>query len=165
MLIYGKFDRIYLNGSEAVISFLTSAYYTKELAMDPEKTYKVEITEVKSKRSLLQNRYMWELINQIAKKQGEDEMKIYADIIHMANIKCTFLQGDRSAIDDLKRRYRLVIEREVRTSPKGVETVVVQCFPGTSSFDTKEMADFIDRLLDYAAQVGVDVSEYQGAWK
>jgi len=163
MILTAKLDRVLIGKSGAVVSFTVPAYLAKSVEeMDPEKEYKLELTEIKSKRSLWQNRYMWQLIHEIAKSQGMDEETVYCQIIKLAKIKTEFVETIPEAIDRLKRVFRVCVERDRRTSPKGTETVVLECYFGTSTFDTHEMSEFIDRLLDYASEVGVNLTEYGG---
>ena len=89
------------------------------------------------------------------------ELDVYCQIIEMAKIRTEFIETIPEAITRLSSVFRVVKELEQRESKKGNKTVLVKCYYGTSTFDTKEMSDFIDVLLDYAIQIGIDVSEYQ----
>lgn len=164
MVITGKLDRIMKLDDETLISFVIPPYMAG-IKLDKSLIYKIEITQLKSKRSLQQNAYMWKVIHDIAKHEGMDPDEVYCQIIKQAGIKTEFIETVPEAVERLKRAFRVVVERDRRTSPKGVETVVVQCYYGTSTFDTKEMSDFIDRMLDYAANVGLDLSEYKDVWR
>lgn len=166
MILVGKVDRVLRDVGGAIVSFSVPNYQANALAeIDKGKEYKIELTEVKSKRSLIQNKYMWALIHDIAIHEGMDPDEVYCQIIKQAGIKTEFIETVPEAVERLKRAFRVVVERDRRTSPKGVETVVVQCYYGSSLFDTKEMSDFIDRMLDYAANVGLDLSEYKDVWR
>jgi hypothetical protein len=166
MILVGKVDRVLRDASGAIVSFSVPNYQATQLnELDKGKDYKIELTEVKSKRSLIQNKYMWALIHEIAKHEGMEADEVYCHIIKQSGIKTEFIETIPEAVERFKRVFRVVVERDRRTSPKGVETVVVQCYYGTSTFDTKEMSDFIDRMLDYAANVGLDLSEYKDVWR
>ena len=166
MNLLGKIDRILRDKSESVVSFIVPAYQANELAeLDKTKEYKITVNELKLKRSEYQNKYLWMLIDKIAKHEGMTSLDVYTQIIRMANIKTEFIQALPEALDKLRKVFRVVVEVERRTSPKGVETALVQCYYGTSVFDTNEMSEFIDRMLDYAARCEVDLGEYEGVWK
>ena len=160
MIITGQYDRILKDTRNAILSFVIPSYQA-DLNLEQGKDYKIEITEMKSKRSLWQNKYMWAIIDKIAKHEGMLELDVYCQIIEMAKIRTEFIETIPEAITRLSSVFRVVKELEHRVSQKGSKTVLVKCYYGTSTFDTKEMSDFIDVLLDYASQIGIDVSEYQ----
>ena len=166
MNLLGKIDRILRDGSDSVVSFIVPSYQAKELnELDKSKEYKIAVSEVKSKRSEYQNKYLWMLIDQIAKHEGMTSMEVYTQIIKMANIKTTFLETVPEAIDKLRQLFRVVMVVETRTSSKGTETVLVQCYYGTSQFEVGEMSEFIDRMLEYGAKIGLDMEDYNEVWK
>ena len=162
MILTGRFDRIVRFGSESLISFIIPNYQADVKLEDKE--YKLELTPIKTKRSLQQNKYMWQVISDIAKHEGMDSDEVYAQIVKQANIKTDIFQVLPEAIERLSRVFKLVVERDKRTSPKGIEMVVVECYYGSSQFDSKEMSDFIDKLLFYAQTVGIDTSQYGDNW-
>lgn len=159
MIITGTFDRILTDSKNAILSFIIPSY--QKIELDRDKTYKIEITELKSKRSLWQNKFCWALIDKIAKHEGMTDLDVYCQIIEMANIRTEVIETLPEAIERLSKVFRVVKVLEERTSKKGNSTVLLRLYFGTSTFDTKEMSDFIERLLDYARQIGIDVSEYE----
>jgi len=166
MNLLGKIDRILRDGSDSVVSFVVPSYQAKELAeLDKTKEYTISVTELKAKRSSYQNKYLWMLIDQIAKHEGMTSMEVYAQIIKMANIRTEFVQAVPEALERLSKVFRVVVEVERRTSPKGTETVLFQCYYGTSQFEVGEMSEFIDRMLEYGAKIGLDMEDYNEVWK
>lgn len=161
MILSGKLDRILKLGENCIISFLIPTYLVRE-EVPNDVDLKIEITKYKSKRSLFQNAKMWALIHDIARNQGMDDLEVYRQLIRMSGIKTEFIETIPESVDRLKAIFRDVVEVERRTSKKGVETVVLELFYGTSTFDTVEMSEFIDRLLDYATNIGLSVEEYNG---
>lgn len=162
MITTAKIDRILNLEKDIIVSFVVHKYMLEEFKkIDINKDYKIEITEVKSKRSIFQNSMMWAIIDKIAKHEGMLELDVYCQIIEMAKIRTEFIETIPEAITRLSSVFRVVKELEQRESKKGNKTVLVKCYYGTSTFDTKEMSDFIDVLLDYASKIGIDVSEYQ----
>ena len=162
MILTGRFDRIVRFGSESLISFIIPNYQADIELTDS--VYKIELSPIKSKRSLNQNRLMWQLLSDVAKHEGMDADEVYIQVIKMANIRTEILQVLPEAVERLSRVFKLVVERDKRTSPKGVEMVVVECYYGSSQFDSKEMSDFIDKLLFYAQTIGIDTSQYGDNW-
>ncbi len=135
-----------------------------------KKRYTLDLKEYKSSRSLEQNRLIWALIGEIDKKingyatSKDSHLDIYCQIITMAKIRVEYIETLERAKESLDKVFRVVKEVERRTSNKGVETVLYQCFYGTSTFDVKEMSDFIESLLHYAQQCEVSLSGYDGLY-
>ena len=162
MIFTCKIDRVLSDKKGSIVSFIIPTYQAKSIdELNAELEYKLELTPIKSKRSLFQNKYMWALINEIAQIEGMDKDEVYCQIIKMANIKIEFIETIPEAIEKLRKLFRVIIERETRTSSKGVKTVMLECYYGSSTFDTKEMSEFIERLMDYAQQVGINTVEYR----
>ena len=159
MIFSGKLDRILKMGGQMIVSFVVPSYMIREEI--PEGIdLKIEVTKYKSKRSLFQNAKMWALIHQIARVEGMDDLEVYRQLIRMTGIRTEFIETVPESVERLKKMFRDVVVIEDRVSKKGVKTVAVELFYGTSQFDTKEMSEFIDRLLDYAVKVGINVDEY-----
>ena len=55
------------------------------LKLDMDKLYVVEIKEPKSKRSLEQNKMLWQLIHAIAKETHQDDMEVYCACLERAD--------------------------------------------------------------------------------
>ena len=165
MIISGKLDRVATLKTDALVSFIIPAYqanYLSELVEEEE--YKIEVTKIKSKRSLQQNRLMWSMIGKIAKHEGVEQNEIYCQLIEMAHIDTIFLEGLPNAQEKMKKKknvFRVMVERDQRKSSKGVDIICYECYFGTSTFDQAEMSEFIDRMLDYAEKIGINTMEYE----
>lgn len=146
------------------LAFDTSIGVKEELSSLKQGDYVLSIEKVKNARSLQQNAYLWELIGQIDLKENGNRTnteQIYLNILTKAGAKVEFLQGLPEVKPLLEQFFRVVKEVDRRTNDKGVETVVYQCYIGTSKMNTEEMARVIDVAIEYASQLGID-SEY---WK
>lgn len=164
MIVTGRYDRTLRDESTSIVSFSISNYLANHMELERDVDYKLEITKVKSKRSLAQNRLIWELIGKIAQSENGngDTDYVYCQIIKLAGIKTVYVQTVPQAKADLLKAFRVVIDKDSRVSEKGVETIVMECYYGTSTFDQEEMSKFIDCLLNYAAEMNIDTREYQG---
>ncbi len=123
----------------------------------------VKIDKFSKKRTLQQNAMIWSLIRQIDKIENghlSDEMSIYKNLLAMANIKYIDNIVYKEVVPELKRVYRVVEELEDRTI-NNKECTVCRCYIGTSKFNTKEMTDFIEVLLIYCENVGINTVEYE----
>lgn len=131
-----------------------------DLDVDLEKEYSLELKEVKSKRTLQQNKYMWALIHSIAhhESMNQNEIEIYSLALEEANSKYIYLMGTPEAEDELRKNFRAV--RVVRpTVENGKEFIVYKCFIGTSKMDTKEMKKVLDIIIAWAEELGIETNE------
>lgn len=130
--------------------------------IDPEtdKDYIFEIKEIKSKRSLQQNKYMWALIHELSHQENMNntEVEIYTLALEEANSKYIYLLGTPEAEEELRKNFRAV--KVVRpTIENGKEFIVYKCFIGTSKMDTKEMTKVLDIIIAWAEELGIDTNE------
>ena len=131
-----------------------------DLDVDLEKEYSLELKEVKSKRTLQQNKYMWALIHSIAhhESMNQNEVEIYSLALEEANSKYIYLMGTPEAEDELRKNFRAV--RVVRpTVENGKEFIVYKCFIGTTKMDTKEMKKVLDIIIAWAEELGIETNE------
>lgn len=124
---------------------------------------RIEIKRPKDKRTLEQNRYIWEIIHQIDKRVNgyiSDETAIYKQLLRQAKIKTDYIQALETIKPRLEEIYRIVEEVERRTGDKN-ESVLYRCYIGTSKFTKQEMSDFIEVLITRAYQEGIDIMQYE----
>lgn len=131
--------------------------------LEKEKKYTLEINELKSKRTGLQNRYFWKLVDEIDIKingHRKEKMNLYIQLLEMADVKSTYLQVLEEALEIVTNNFRTykIIEHRI---VNGKDTVMVKVWDGQSKFNTTEMASLIDVTLDYAEQVGVPTAFYR----
>ena len=98
MKIIGNFkDLLQDSTGKGIVSFLVSnfSHKTQLSTLEKDKTYSIEIKEVKSKRSIEQNRYMWALLHEIdVAMNGErsnDEWSVYIQCLERAGAKFDYI--------------------------------------------------------------------------
>lgn len=131
----------------------------KLLKFEPADAVRVEIKRQKNKRSLEQNKYIWQLISLIDEKINGfvgDEMTIYCQVIEEARIKTEYIQTLEEAKKYLEETFRVVKEIERRGN-----SVLYRCYIGTSQFTKEEMSRFIEVLINRAYREGLDVLEFE----
>lgn len=127
---------------------------TSLLNLEEEKIYKVEVKLFKDKKTLKQNNYMWELINQIARKQYMDEMDIYCQVLQEANVKYIWLKGFPETKEELLKSFRAVqITRYEDDNNK--KLAIFKCYLGTSKFDKGEMVELLNIVISWAEELGI----------
>lgn len=164
----GKISSLYrdLDGN-GVVTFTTSILrgFEELKSLDPFKDYSIEIKQIKSKRSLQQNRMLWGLIGLIDEKENgrrtaEGSEGIYITLLEMADAKVDFIAALPEAESLLRQSFRAV--KFIQQFKQGNRVMnLYKVVSGSSKMNTKEMANLIDTALDYAAQAGID-TEY---WK
>ena len=125
------------------------AYNEKDLA-----GYTIEV--VKQKRSNDQNRYMWELISQIADRSGLRPNDIYRHAIREAgtyiDVKLT-----RDAYESFKKMWAdRGIGWWVEIVDEGFNGMICRCYCGTSGYNSVEMSKLIDWVVDEARWHDID---------
>lgn len=154
-----------INGN-GIVSLIVSNYrQIQDLKqLDSEKTYAVEIKEVKTKRSLEQNRLLWKLLGEIDMVinggRSDDVMNIYTLALEKANAKYEYIGALPQAEEMLKQNFR-AIKFIKKIDLNGVEGNMYKCFIGSSKMDTKEMTLLIETVMDMAEQVGIDTDWYK----
>ncbi len=132
----------------------------QDIELDVDKEYMIEIREVRSKRTIQQNKYMWALIREIANNETikQNETEIYSLALEEADAKYIYLLGVPEVEDELKKNFRAV--RVVRTTVEnGKEFIVYKCFIGTSKMDTKEMTRVLEIIIAWAKELGIETNE------
>ena len=125
-----------------------------DLKFEDNDFLKAEITRIKDKKTLQQNRYMWELISQIAQKQNQDEMEVYCQALQEANAKYTWLEGLPEIKEKLLQVYRAV--QITRYEERfGKQFAIFKCYEGTSKYEKKEMMDLLEIIVGWAEELDI----------
>lgn len=135
--------------------------------LDEEKTYSVEIKEIKSKRSLAQNRYLWLLLHEIdvaINGKPTDEMEVYTMCLERANAKFDYIGALPETEEALRENFR-AIKYIKDIDLNGKQGKMYKVYIGSSKMDSKEMTTLIDTVLDVANEVGIDTDYWRGVLK
>jgi hypothetical protein len=165
MKFIGTFREVLHTDTSIRVTFdIGKQYYRTVNELSKERLLEIEVNEKRGQRSLNQNRLLWELIHQIdlaenGRVDKDSEMNLYMNLIKMSKIRIDYFQTLREAKEMLENAYRVVEEKESRIS-KGVETVVYACYRGSSHFNKEEMTLFIETVLNYASQLGLNIDTY-----
>lgn len=168
-----KTYRMTNENNDLVISYVIhgiekdAALLAYEETKDCQKKLEVEVKPYRSKRSLEQNKLLWVLLGKLAMAMSGRKTKVsseeaYAIMLEEANVAYDYLLALPEAEPMLKKSFRVVRkmgEREVN----GKTLNVYQYFLGSSKFDTKEMTELIEAVLDKLAELGVYDSEIEVA--
>lgn len=169
-------DKAYLMTDEngnVVVSFLVTgnSKYAAKIGIKEAKQLEsnnkleIEIKPYKSKRSLEQNRLLWSLLGKMAvamsgKKNKVSSEECYCIMLEEANVAYDFMLALPEAEQMLKKSFRVIRkvgEREVN----GKTLNMYQYFVGSSKFNTTQMTELIESVLDKLAELGVYDSEIE----
>ena len=123
------------------------------------KEWEVELKPIRKKRSLSANAYAWVLMDKMAHKLGIPKTEVYREHVRLYG---TFqvIKMKTEAVD----RFREIWESngigyiaEVLNEALG-ETEIL-AYPGTSQYNTAEMARFIDGLVTECREQGIETME------
>ncbi len=154
--ISGKITRQFNGDYEA--TFIVSK--DQEHNMEPlnellndEKVKTCKIGHYKKKRSLNSNSYAWTLITQIADKLRSSKEEVYLQMLKR--------YGPSSVVSIVEEAAE-VFEKSVKYSERFGESILndknfihIKVFMGSSEFDTKQMAIFIDGIVSEATDLKI----------
>ena len=129
------------------------------LKLDMDKLFLVEVKEPKSKRSIQQNKMLWQLIHSIAKKQGQDDMEVYCALLEKADALSDYIITAYDMEDELRKCFRGV--RFIRKQEvNGKECNIYKVYIGSSKMDTKEMTELLDITMDLCYELEIPIMEF-----
>lgn len=116
----------------------------------------IEIRPVRDRRTLQQNRLMWVLLTKMAKHYGNMTAEsCYLNMLDEAGIDTEIWQVPVKALPVIRNERKVVDVQELLSD----DVCVVRVGLGSSTFTRAEMAEFIDRIFDRLAEMGVSDAE------
>lgn len=120
----------------------------------------IEVKRHREKRSLDSNAYAWVLMGKIAKKLGISAEEVYKEqISYMNNYDIVPIKNE--AVERFIRNWRqqgIGWLCEMIGASKHQGYTNLKCHYGSSVFDSKEMSDFIDRIIMDAKDLGIETA-------
>lgn len=126
--------------------------------LDIDKQYVVEIKEPKSKRSLEQNKLLWQLIHKIAKETYQDDMDVYCTALERADAKSDYVITAIDMEDALRKSFRgvnFVRMQEVN----GKDCFVYKVYLGSSKMSVAEMNELLEIVFQICAELKIPTME------
>lgn len=113
-----------------------------------------EIKQYRHNRSLDANAYMWVLLSKMADVLKTSKDELYLLMLERYGV-FTHIVVKPNVVDKVKAEWRTVRELGpvVVNSKEGIQ---LQCFFGSSSYDTKEMSVLIDGVVSEAVELGIE---------
>ena len=151
-------DKIKLQNGRARILLETDGYIADRIEDD---TVSVDLKKYKRNRSLEQNRLMWALLEKMAYAQGMESWECYIDMLEHHGARYEYLMALPEAVPMIKAQFRATREVE-RREYNDKEMSVLKCYYGSSTWDTAEMTEFIEKIIRKLGEMGIDYrDEYE----
>ena len=128
----------------------------------PDGDLDIEIKRYKEKRSLDANAYAWHLMQQIAKALKTDKDSIYEKMLQRYGTPCIDEDGISikisvlSSIDMSKTIKHLKVIGSGTVGNKEFTHYIV--LKGSSEYNTFEMSQFIDGIIEDCKELGIDTA-------
>lgn len=117
---------------------------------------KLNIKAVKhrERRSLDANAYMWVLLQKMAEVIHEDKWNIYLEMLGKYGV-FTHIIVKPNVVEKVKEEWRTVKELG-EVCVNGTTGIQLQCYFGSSTYNTKEMSVLIDGVVSEAKEMGIE---------
>lgn len=141
-----------------------------------EEKLNIDIKKYRQKRSLDANGYCWVLCEKIAQEMSKDgtlvsKDEIYKDAVRNFGTFIPFIVEEK-AFEQFKNIWeKQGLGYQVQETARKDKCIRVNCYYGSSSYDTKEMSRLIDSLVQEAQQLNIEtktqeeINSLLEAWK
>lgn len=126
-----------------------------------EEKLNIDIKKWYQKRSLDANNYCWVLCEKIAQEISKDgalttKEEIYKDAVKSVGAFVPFIVEEK-AFENFKRIWeKQGLGYQVQETARKDKCIRINCYYGSSSYNTKEMSRLIDALVEEAKQLGIE---------
>ena len=122
-----------------------------------DKKVKVEIKLHREKRSLDANAYMWVLLDKLARKLNTTKDELYIKAIVEKGV-FTYIVVKPNMAERVKEEWRVCeVMGEVPVGKNGKDKgIQIRCYFGSSTYDTKEMSELIDYVVEECKEQGIE---------
>lgn len=116
----------------------------------------IKAVKFRKKRSLDANAYMWVLLSKIAEEIHSDKDEVYLEMLSRYGV-FTHIIVKPSVVDKVKTEWRTVRELgEINVN--GTSGIQLQCYFGSSTYDTREMSVLVDGVVREAKELGIETA-------
>lgn len=148
-----KINSIFQNGNHQMLLLENQSWRVLEL--EQEKEYSIEIKELKSTRSIQQNKQLWKNLQLISKELNQDLMKTYCDLLEEADVKSDFIITAVEMETSLRKTFRGV--RFIRMQEvNDKDCYVYKVYLGSSKMNTKECSELLSLTFDKLYELGLE---------
>ena len=121
---------------------------------EKDKLLKVDIKQYRKKRSLDANAMLWVMLNEIAIALQTSKDEVYLEMLDRYGV-FTHIVVKSEVVEKVKREWRLTRELgEIIVN--GQTGMQLQCYFGSSTYNTKEFSILLDGVISEAKELGID---------
>lgn len=139
-----------------------------------EQEVDVQVKKYRAKRSNNANAYCWQLIGELAEKMDLPSVEIYRNMIRQIGVYKDFGGLTESTAKTLKTAWEKLglgwICEQLDYEADG-DSIVLRCYYGSSSYNTKQMSRLIDSVVADCKALGIEtkppeeVARLLASWK
>lgn len=138
------------------ITFESMEDISKQLETITDKLLTITAKIFRNKRSRDANSYSWVLMQKIAEDQHTDKESVYLEMLGRYGV-FTHIIVRPSVVERVISEWRTVKNLgEVTVS--GQTGIQLQCYFGSSTYDTKEMSVFIEWIVSECQEMGIETA-------
>lgn len=138
------------------VTFESMEDISKQLESITDKLLTITTKLFRLKRSRDANSYSWVLIQKIAEDQHTDKWSVYLEMLGRYGV-FTHIIVRPGVVDRVVSEWRTVKNLgEVTVS--GQTGIQLQCYFGSSTYDTKEMSVFIEGIVNECHELGIETA-------
>lgn len=114
----------------------------------------IKAAKHRERRRLDANAYLWVLLQKMAEVIHEDKWNIYLEVLGRYGV-FTHIIVKPHMVDKVKEEWRAVKELG-EVCVNGTTGIQLQCYFGSSTYNTKEMSVLIDGVVSEAKEMGIE---------
>lgn len=119
----------------------------------------IQIKKHRNKRSLDANAYLWILLKKMADLLKTNKDDLYIEILNRYGV-FTHLIVKENVVDRVKQEWRLCKDLG-QVTVNGKTGIQLQCYFGSSTYDSKEMSTLIDGLVSECKELGIETMKLE----
>ena len=126
----------------------------KNFAENINSRFTATIKKYRNKRSNNANAYAWSLMTEMAKSLHTTKETVYSEMLKRYGV-FTHIIVKPKAVERVKQEWR-ECEEIGEVTVNGFTGEQIRCYYGSSTYDTKEMSDFIDGIVSECREMGIE---------
>lgn len=142
----GQWNITFTMNEASAINEVNNIQYCEKLS--------IKAVKHRNKRSLNANAYCWVILQKIAEVLHQDKWNVYLEMLGKYGV-FTHIIVKPNVVDKVKEEWRTVKELG-EVSVNGMTGIQLQCYFGSSTYNTKEMSVLIDGIVYEAKELGIE---------
>jgi len=115
---------------------------------------RVKVSQYRNRRSLDSNAYLWVLFQKMAEVLRTDKWSIYLQMLKKYG-QFTYIVVKLAAMEAVKKQWR-ECEEVGEVDIHGEKAIQMLCYYGSSTYDTKEMSNLIDGVVNECKELDIE---------